>query len=124
MKLLFKTNLSGFEYSVKYDSRVRGGYIEYDTKEIIVGTPISELLDTIIHEILEAIFIERKKRFCLVANNAEDEGLTFLCTHREFTNICKDLSMALSPIMKPPKTDSNRKQKRKSVKNTKHKRKN
>ena len=102
MKFPFKTIISGKEYKVKFDEKFEGGSCDADIGLIIIGQPVTELLDTLLHEIVEAILIERRHRYQMYGAEGNEQWL-FNFDHKEYVNMCKDLALALRPILKKGK---------------------
>jgi hypothetical protein len=99
MKFPFKTIISGKEYKVKFDPNFDGGEVDADIGHILIGKPVTEILDTLLHEVLEAILIERRHRYQIYGDEGNEQFL-FNFDHKEYVNICKDLSLALRPVLK------------------------
>ena len=70
------------------------------TSEIIIGDDGEDGdLDMYLHEVLEAILQCRAHRYHVYCDTSNEKKL-FSFDHAEFTNIVKDLAIALKPIIK------------------------
>lgn len=102
MKLKFpkKIQILSFEFKVVYNKKEWGAYLDFDKREIGIGTASlavgdqSTVFDNICHEIMEAV--------CNITNTCHlDRGTTwdykFVMNHKEFQN---NISIFSSVIQK------------------------
>jgi len=93
IKFPFKTIIAGKEYKVYLDRTDVGACFDSESRKIVV-TPIPLIEENLLHEILEAILTERFHRY-----EAINEDYIFSFDHTEFSNIVKDVVLALKPLL-------------------------
>lgn len=81
------------------DKNEWGGSCCTGSQEIIIGVKKdrSDLrnFNTFIHEVIEAVTLERKFRF-----DAADGDLVFVMNHKQFGSFCTDIATAIWPMIK------------------------
>ena len=100
--------LSGKLWRVVTNNKEGGGWFDGGKATISIGTKYpQDVEDIFIHEILEAILVERKYRYQLSRNRCDNGDLIFIFNHKEFENICADLAFALfhkdNPVLRKRK---------------------
>lgn len=99
MRLPKKVQISGKTYNVRANPKKWGGRCRTGKQEIGVGTAKNQsgerILTNYIHEVLEAVTLERKLRY-----EASDDEIVFVMTHKQFENFAEDVTTALRPIIK------------------------
>ena len=98
-----KIKILSFEFRVVYDKTQWGGFLDFDTRKIGIGTAsiefgdYSTVFDTMCHEIMEAV--------CNITNTAHlDRGTThdykFVASHKEFQNNITIFSSVIQQFIK------------------------
>lgn len=91
-----RVNIAGKEYKIKLDKNAGGGCGSTANRVITIGTKYGNfIMDTLMHEILELILVERNARYSL-----DDDGneYKFVFDHKEFCSIVGDLIFAIKGI--------------------------
>ena len=91
-----KIPIAGKTYTVRFRKNYEGASFYTDTQEIIIGTglPQERQAEYFLHEILEAICVERCVRY-FGRPDAGSGDLVFVMTHHEFEIVVADLAAAL-----------------------------
>jgi hypothetical protein len=95
MKLPKSVNICGKEIPLKEKRKEGGGSFDFRKPIITIGTKYEiDIPETFLHEILEAILVERMFRYQLrgVGDNGD---YLFVFNHEQFNIICSDLANAL-----------------------------
>ncbi len=99
MKIPRSILICGKTYKVKSDRNTWGGSSATGKQQIIVGMKSNQTaerkFDNIVHEVLEAITMEREFRY-----TGTDNEIRFVMTHKEFDCFASDVSSALLPMIK------------------------
>ncbi len=100
MKLPRKITIAGVSYEIILTNKISGGEFNCLKQVIKVGTKGTQdwQFQVLIHEIIEAIFVERNHRYEL-CNIKDNEHFLFNFSHDEFDNICKDIAFALRGLI-------------------------
>ena len=94
-----KINIGGKDWKITYHNKsLNSSFVNYHIK-IGIKQP-EELLENLLHEILEAILVERGHRYSLYNAYFGNDGLLFSFNHNDFENIVKDLVSCLTDITK------------------------
>lgn len=103
MRLPKTVNICGKVYKILRDRAKWGGSCYTGNQEITVTshrtTSSHRQVCTYIHEIMEAVTLERNLRF-----ESSDEEVRFVMTHKQFDDFTKDVTTALLPLLKGEKT--------------------
>ena len=104
MKLPKTITICGRVYKIKEDKNLLGGKFFCGEQVIVIGTKDNphqdELLNIILHEIIEAILTERNLRYKLQYVEVENGHYLFNFNHQDFENWIADLTCALKPFIK------------------------
>ena len=104
MKLPKTILICGRTYRVKEDKKLLGGKFFCGEQTIFIGTKDKphqdELLNIILHEIIEVILTERNLRYRLPYTETENGHYLFNFNHYDFENWITDLACALKPFIK------------------------
>ena len=106
MKIPSKITLCGNTWTVFQKVGVKGGYFDAKKKVIFIGKDRDnqDKTEALLHEIVEAILVERGHRYSYY--NMDDNDVNqdllykFFFDHSELTNIIKDLKLALKSCLK------------------------
>uniref|UniRef100_A0A6H1ZAR6 Uncharacterized protein n=1 Tax=viral metagenome TaxID=1070528 RepID=A0A6H1ZAR6_9ZZZZ len=93
IKFPFKTIIAGKEYTIHLDRKDVGACFDSESRKIVV-TPVPMIEENLLHEILEAILTERFHRY-----QAINEDYVFSFDHTQFSNVVKDVVLALKPLL-------------------------
>jgi len=98
MRLPQNVIIAGRTWKVVHDKDISGGRFDSKPGIIKIGSLQSKDEETqvFIHEVLEAILAMKNHRY----ENYQDENYMFVFNHRDFLNICRDLTLALKGILK------------------------
>ena len=100
MKLPKKVLIAGKEWDVIQDKNMRGGQFDCCKAMMKIGTKYpKEIGDVFLHEVIEAILLERNCRYSLFGKY-ENDGYIFVLNHKEFDNLCRDIVFALKDVLK------------------------
>ena len=101
-----KVLISGHEWRIIQKKGVNGGWFDGEKKVICLDKEKdkSDKFEILLHEILEAILNERAHRYSAWHfyrdDYSKDMCYQFSFNHSEFTNIVKDLRLALKSFLK------------------------
>jgi len=101
MKKAIKTiTCASKRYKIIDDPGISGGEFHTGTKEIRLGRhrTVQDSMETLLHEVLEVILVERGVRYALERTQAENGDYLFNFNHDEFENIVKDLALAIQDL--------------------------
>lgn len=100
MNIPAKLIICGKEWTIKKDAKHAGGKFDTGTKEIVIGTKdaAQDITETFVHEILEVILTYRDLRYQLNYEQPENEDYLFNFNHKQFTQVCAELSGVLNQI--------------------------
>jgi hypothetical protein len=99
MKLPKIVNICGKEIPLKEKPKEGGGSFDFRDPLIEIGTKYKiDIPEIFIHEILEAILVERMFRYSL-RNIGENGDYLFAFNHEQFNVICSDLANALKDYL-------------------------
>jgi len=97
-RIIGKTIIAGKEWTIVRTSDL-GGWFDSNILTIGIGhSNKADMLDTLMHEILEAVLFERGYRYKLYDEG--NEKMLFSFNHAEFDNIACDMVLALKPFLK------------------------
>lgn len=97
MKLPKKVFIAGSEWRVVAEPKKSGGHLSTLDQTLWIGTKHrGYILDTFIHEVLEALFVMRGIQY----NGHEEGDFLFIMNHKEFDAVCSDLMLALKDVIK------------------------
>jgi len=100
VKLPKTVTIAGREWRIIQDKKMRGGTFDAGKCEIVIGIKYpKDIPDVFLHEILEAILLERNCRYSLFEKYSND-GYLFVMQHKEFDNVGRDLALALKDVMR------------------------
>lgn len=92
--------IAGREWAIIQDKKVRGGSFDAAKCEIIIGTEYpKDIPDVFLHEVMEAILLERNCRYCLF-EKYENGNHLFVMSHKEFDNFGRDVALALKDVVR------------------------
>ena len=102
MKLPKKVIICGQDYKVIRKKKLLGGYFKSGNQEIGVGTNLTpqHILETFLHEVIEAILTERNLRYQLGYSTPDNGDYLFSFTHKDLENLVKDIQIALKGVLK------------------------
>jgi len=99
MKLPKKVLIAGKYWKVRTDKTTNGGSFRGDLAEMTIGTQYpQDVLETFLHEVIEATLMERHCRFYLYSAEG-NESYRFFFNHEEFDHVVRDLSVTLQNLM-------------------------
>ena len=101
MKLPKRIIIASTPWEIKYDKKQSGGSFREKDKLIIIGTLLKKhVLDTYLHEIIEAVLSIRNFRYFIYPGSG-NEKIQFSFNHADFENLIPDILMAIKDIIKP-----------------------
>ncbi len=101
MKLPKTVFIAGQEWKVKLDPNLGGGHFEGGKAAITIGTKYPHnILNTFLHEIMEATLSKRNLRYVLGYDQPTNGDYRFIFNHREFENVIKDIAFSLKGFFK------------------------
>ena len=99
MRLPKTVQISGKTYTVHGAKNSWGGSCSTGSQKITVGTARNTTrhrrLTSLVHEILEAVFLERRLRF-----ESADDDVVFVMNHKQFSDYAMDVTTAIEPMLK------------------------
>ncbi len=99
MRLPKTVQISGKTYTVVKKPKKWGGTCQTGSQTIGVGTAKNQnaerIFNNFIHEVLEAITLERKLRY-----EAADDEMVFVMTHKQFDDYARDFATAIRPMVR------------------------
>ena len=103
MKLPKDIIIGGRTWTIINNSKIKGG--SFKQNQITIGTKsknTDEIIQTFLHEVIEAILSEKLLRFELPYNKPylENGDYLFVFNHRDFEESVKDISLALKEVLK------------------------
>lgn len=99
MRLPRHVLICGKRYTVTADPEHDGGRADTATRRIEVGTmDPAEVPENLLHEIGEAILMERDFRYVPEKEELENSDYRFFLTHADWQLFCKDMAIALSGV--------------------------
>lgn len=95
-KLPKSVDIGCVKWDIEYDPKVGGGYFKDNT--ITIGTRNKEnILETLFHEVFEAILVTRGNRY-RHQFEFDNSGIMFVMNHLEFENFVIDVVSALKSM--------------------------
>lgn len=105
MTLPKKLSICGKDVTIAYDPRRSDGEYGLGTRHMVIGTANkADILETLLHECLEAILFERGHRY--IHYTEGNDGIRFVMDHHEFENVVKDVVQLFKQLRALPQSKS------------------